>query len=188
MKEEIRKTAKKKRAEMDAGEVCEKSGLIAKHFLASDIYKKAECIMLYMPIGNEADTGKIIDAAFRDGKRVVLPITDLESARITPALITPDCKFVKGAFSVPEPQERREIDPLLIDAVVVPGIAFDKGGARVGFGKGCYDKFLKGTSAIKVGICYDFQIYPKILIEEHDIRMDFLVSECGIIKCEQEDL
>ncbi len=188
MKNEIRKTTKTWRREMDKSEVSQKSELIAEYFLASDIYKRAGCIMLYMPIGNEADTKKIIDAAFCDKKRVVLPITDFESGKITPVLIKADSKFKRGAFSVPEPQEIAKIDPLKIDVVVVPGIAFDRGGARIGFGKGCYDGFLKGIESVKVGLCYDFQIYPNIPIEEHDIRMDWLVSESGIKKCEKEAL
>ena len=64
----------------------------------------------------------------------------------------------------------------------MPGIAFDKHGARVGFGKGCYDKFLAKTQAVKVGFCYDFQLCDEIETDKHDILMDYLVSEKGILK------
>ena len=86
-------------------------------------------------------------------------------------------------FSVLEPCGTETADIKKIDAVLVPGIAFDKNGARVGFGKGCYDRFLKNVSAIKIGVCYDFQICEKICDEEHDIKMDFLISENGMYKC-----
>lgn len=185
MKDEIRKTNKQKRREMSKSEVCEKSRLAAEHFLKSDIYKNANCIMLYMPLGNETDTKDIMSAAFLDKKRVALPKTDAESGKITAVFVENGANFEKGAFFVPEPTEWTEADISMIDAVVVPGIAFDKGGARVGFGKGCYDGFLKGLMAVKIGLCYDFQICDKILCEEHDVRMDFIVSESGVIDCRE---
>ena len=185
MKDEIRKVNKQTRREMSKSEVCEKSRLAAEHFLKSNIYKNSECIMLYMPIGNETDTKEIMNAAFSDKKRVALPKTDAESGKIIAVFAENNAVFEKGAFSVPEPTEWTEADVSAIDAVVVPGIAFDKDGARVGFGKGCYDGFLKGITAVKIGFCYDFQLCPEIPCEKHDVRMDFIVSESGIIDCRE---
>jgi len=68
--------------------------------------------------------------------------------------------------------------------VIVPGIAFDKAGSRIGFGKGCYDMFLDGLNAVKIGFCYDFQVMDEIPSDDHDIRMDFLVTEKGVLRCQ----
>lgn len=184
MKKEIRKTIKEKRSAMDKAEVAQKSAAAAQMFLLSEFYKSARQFMLYMPLGNETDTSEIMKAAFQDGKSVVLPVTDEKSDRITPCLITEETEFIAGAFSVREPAEWKEADMSKTDVIIVPGIAFDRSGARVGFGKGCYDMLLKSSPSVKVGFCYGFQICDEIPFEEHDIKMDYLVTEKGIVKCE----
>lgn len=184
MKDEIRKVYKQRRAWMSHEEVTEKSLAAARLFLNSQIYKKARQIMLYIPLGNETDTTAIIDAAFADGKTVVFPATDEKSGEITPYIASRDTVFIKGAFSVKEPINAKKADMSKTDVVLVPGIAFDKSGARIGFGKGCYDRLLEDSAAAKVGYCYDFQVFGGITPEEHDVRMNFLVTEKGLFKCE----
>ena len=181
MKSEIRKIIKSKRSSMDNAEVVEKSRMASKNFLESEIYKNAGCIMLYMPLGNETDTSSIINTAFCDGKKLTFPVTNAENGEITPYYAAENTEFAKGAFSVREPLKTEVADLEEIDVILVPGIAFDKTGARIGFGKGCYDRLLKDTNAIKVGFCYDFQVCEEFITEEHDIKMDFLVTESGII-------
>ncbi len=182
MKNDLRNTYKKKRELMTKPEVEEKSLLASKHFLSSEIYKKSSKIMVYMPLGNEIDTRHIIKTAFDDGKTVILPVTDAESGDITPCIIRENTEFVKGAFSVAEPMEKETAEVSEIDAVLVPGIVFNKNGDRIGFGKGCYDRFLKNISAVKLGFCYDFQIYDNFSGEKQDISMDYLISEEEMIK------
>ncbi len=184
MKNEIRKTNKERRAKMSREEVAEKSFAAARLFLESRIYKNARQIMLYMPLGNESDTSLILNAAFDDKKTVLLPVTDAKSGEITAYEVCKDTVFEKGAFSIQEPQSAKKADMSKTDVVIVPGIAFSKSGARVGFGKGCYDRLLAHTDVVKVGFCYDFQVFEGIIPEEHDVRMDFLVTEKGLFKCE----
>ncbi len=177
MKNQIRKEMKSIRAAMSKAEVLQKSKAAAECFIKSEIYKKAETIMLYMPLGNETDTSEIIRAAFADRKRIVLPVTDGETGIITPFFYDKDTVLEKGGFSVTEPKNARLAEKSDIDVVIVPGIAFDESGARVGFGKGCYDMFLAGMTAVKVGYCYEFQLCEKISADEHDIKMDCIVTE-----------
>lgn len=185
MKNEIRLLNKKLRTEMDKSEVDSKSRMAAENFLASEIYKNSALVMPYMPIGNETDTSGIIKRAFDDCKKVAFPVTDSKSGEITAYYADADTLFVKGAFSVYEPDSAELADINEIDVVIVPGVAFDKSGARIGFGKGCYDRFLKHISAVKIGFCYEFQICDKIIADEHDINMDYLVTENGLIKCDE---
>ena len=180
MKNEIRKAYKAKRSSIDKAEVLEKSKKVCKHFLESELYKNSEVLMLYMPLGNETDTTDIINKAFADGKRVAFPVTDEESGEITPCYATAETVFEKGAFSVREPKVLDIAEVCDINVVIVPGIAFDKNGSRIGFGKGCYDRLLKNTDAVKVGFCYDLQLCEKIPIYEHDIKMDYIITEKGI--------
>ena len=177
-KAKIRKLNINRRIEMPRREVAEKSAVICTHFLSSDVYKNAKTIMLYMPVGNEVDITTIMDAAFRDGKRVVVPVTDAEN-KIAPFYVTETTQFKVGKFSVKEPQNTEFADPKTIDLVAVPGVAFDKSGNRIGFGKGCYDDFLKGINAVKAGVCYGFQICSEILADPHDVKMDYIICENG---------
>ena len=182
-KNNLRNTYKQKRKEMSVQDAKIKSLSAANTFLNSDIYKNAKQIMLYMPLGNETDTSLIMSGAFADGKRVILPVTEEKSGIITPVYATSTTEFAKGAFLVSEPQNADTADVSQIDVIVVPGIAFDAGGGRLGFGKGCYDMLLQNTSAVKVGYCYDSQVCSKIPAALHDIKMDYIVTEKRFIKC-----
>ncbi len=177
MKNRIRKEMKEKRKSMSQAEVDEKSGLAQKIFIESEQYKKAKSVMLYIPLGNEINTSVIISDAFASGKNVLVPITDSETFEISAYKITENTEFEKGTFSVKEPKEKVRFDKSEIDVVLVPGVAFDRAGGRVGFGKGCYDKFLKHIKAIKIGFCYDFQLIDYIETDNNDINMDYIITE-----------
>ena len=181
-KSEIRKINKDKRKAMTKEEVAEKSALAQKAFLGSELYKNASQIMLYMPLGNEIGTDEMLKAAFADDKKVVLPVTNGETGEITPYLITKDTQFAVGAFKVREPIGAEIADVSKTDLIIVPGIAYDRRGARVGFGKGCYDMLLCNSKAVNVGYCYEYQICDEIEDEAHDMRMDYLLTENGISK------
>jgi len=183
MKNEIRKQNKHIRAAMSKEEIAIKSTSAVRIFLASDYYKNSNQLMLYMPLGNEVDTTEILNTSFRDGKKVVLPVTDKTSGEITPFYVSQDTKLIKGAFSVIEPAGTKIADMTKTDVILVPGIAFDKTGNRVGFGKGCYDRFLKQSPATLIGFCYKFQVCEAIPAEEHDVKMNNIITEEGIISC-----
>ena len=182
-KDEIRKVNKEKRAQMTKEEVLEKSHRASEAFLKSDLYKRSAQIMLYLPLGNELDVSEVLKRALGDKKTVLVPSTDPERFEITPLKVEGESEFRKGTFSVLEPKVKIKGDIKKTDVVIVPGIAFDKSGARVGFGKGCYDKLLGKSDATFVGACFDFQISSEIEIEKTDIKMDFLMTESGIFEC-----
>ena len=179
----VREKAKAARREMTRGEVIEKSYAISLLVLQSDFYKKARSVMLYMPIGNEVSTSLIKADAEENKKRLYYPVTSENTKEIKAYRVKEKTEFKKGGFSIPEPKNAKLASPEEIDLVIVPGVAFSKNGARVGFGKGCYDRFLKDIKAIKVGICYELQLFDEIQEDENDIRMDFVVTENGIEKC-----
>ena len=167
-KEELRAEKIKERKNLPKPVVLEKSLVIQKFFLSSKMYECAKVIMAYMPVSNEVGTEDIIKSAQNKGKRVVLPVTDPKTKEIGEPLET----------------EKEEISK--VDVVLGPGVVFDKNGERIGFGAGCYDRLLKDFKGVKIGICYDFQIDEDIPSQDHDARMDFLISESGIYKCPSE--
>ena len=183
MKNTIRLENKNKRKLMTIDDVLTKSEACQMNFLKTSIYKNAQCIMIYKPLGNETKTDIILNKAISDGKKIVYPVTDEQSGIITPYFADEKTLFKKGAFSVSEPVGVQKTPLDDIDVVIVPGIAFDKSGGRIGFGKGCYDMFLKGFNPIKIGFCYDFQISRSIPTDDNDVKMDYIISENGFFKC-----
>ena len=95
---------KEKRNNMAESEVLSKSALACKAFTQSDFYKNANCIMIYKRLGNEADTEAIIKQALADSKRLVFPVTDQKSGKITPYYADGSTEFDIGGFSVSEPK------------------------------------------------------------------------------------
>ena len=178
-KAEIREQIKRLRAGIGPDDKIARSRTVGEAVLTTDVYKSADSIMLYYSIGNEVDTTMIAEHSFADGKQVIYPVTDEESGRITPIEIVKGARFTRGGFGIPEPSG--EVYTGRIDLVIVPGVAFDHGGGRLGFGKGCYDAFLSHTDAYKIGLCYDVQLLDTLPTEEHDVRMDAVVTESEII-------
>lgn len=173
---------KQKRRNMNPEEVLKRSRTAQNIFLKSNQYQNAKSVMLYIPIGNEIDTSELMKDAFKSGKDVLVPVTNSETFEISAYKITEKTEFEKGTFSVKEPKEKVSFDASDIDVVLVPGIAFDRSGGRVGFGKGCYDKFLKNIKAVKVGFCYDFQITDYIDTDTNDVTMDYIITEKEFIR------
>ena len=88
-----------------------------------------------------------------------------------------------GAFRIEEPDGDNTVDISDIDLIIVPGVAYDRDGNRVGRGKGYYDRLLRRSTATTIGVCYDFQLFDEIDAEEHDIPVHFVVTDrAGVIR------
>ncbi len=166
-------------------ETAEKSRLIRENFLSSDIYRRSDTVMIYMPTGNEADIFSAFEYMLGDNKRVLIPAVTGDDMRAV--VIDSSTVFKKGRFNIPEASEGEYADPAEIDLIAVPGIAFDRTGGRIGFGKGFYDRFLTGTGAVKAALCYNMQITDSVNAEPFDICMDYIFTETEMIKCIKRD-
>ena len=178
---ELRKRLKAERAALDMSDAEKKSAAICAHLISSDIFKNASAVMLYLPIKNEVETTPLIEKAFLEKKTVLVPHT--EEDNIFPVILKKDGILLTGAYNIKEPKDRVIWDGK-IDLCIVPGVGFDMRGARIGFGKGCYDRFFKRYNMKKAGFAYSFQIADKIDAEPHDIFMDIIVTEEGLFYCE----
>lgn len=136
---------------------------------SNDIYRSAHVVMLYHPLWDEVDVRPLFGRALGDGKRVVLPT--VKGDDIVPVEIHSDTEWIVGEYNILEPvAEEYHGD---IDLVLVPGLAFDRQGNRLGRGKGYYDRFLSGhQKAYKLGICFGFQMLESVPAEPFDWRMD----------------
>lgn len=147
-----------------------------------DIYKTSfltglNNFMSYIPIKNEAPVNELNRALINNGKTVSVPLTENNDS-LTPVIYSDFNNTVLGKYNIPEPKVKNIMDPNEIEVVFVPGVVFDKSGNRIGYGKGCYDRFLGKGTYIKIGVCYEFQIVDNISsIENYDVKMDYLLTE-----------
>ena len=136
---------------------------------------KARILMAFYPMADEVDILPLLASLHSKGVQIVVPevVNDKEMVLRN---YSPDATMLSGALGtqVPETEIFNELDK--IDAVLVPGMAFDRDGRRLGRGKGFYDRFLAmlPTSAKKIAVCYPFQIVEQVPTEEHDILMDYV--------------
>ncbi len=158
---------------------------IADIFLQSEIYSSAKQLLLYASFRSETDTYKIFDRALSDGKEVFFPYCVPNSNELQFYRVASRDELNKGAFDIPTPpvSEPRLWHPDGPSVCVLPGLAFTRSGARLGYGRGYYDTFLQQTNLCTIGLCYDFQVVETIPTESHDRLVQYLCTEKGLIPC-----
>ncbi len=186
-KKRLRKKFLEMRRELTFEAVWRKSAIIEKTLVETALFKNASRIALYSSCKNEVLTDGIFTGnrlqkkeffyprIFRGAVMMrFLPVTALEELSI-------------GAYDIREPvAEKKDIPPGDLDLIVLPGVAFSTGGARLGFGKGYYDRVLEGVKSTLVGLAYDFQIVDSIPTETFDVRMDYIITDKRLIRCPEE--
>lgn len=187
-KAELRKEIKMKRRALTADEVCTASAVISDKLWDVPSFLGANTVMVYISSFNEVSTATVTEKLLSLGKRVIVPISDTETETLILSYIEDMSSLSAGAYGILEPQHIRTAQPSDIDCILVPGIVFDKNGNRMGFGKGYYDKLLAQTSAVKIGLCYDFQLMQDIAVEAHDVPMDIIITEKQILEFDRSTL
>ncbi len=181
----VRKRMLAQRKALSAEAVRESSEAIRRQIVGLWEYAEARVIHCYVSAKhNEVDTRRLISGAFEEVKRIVVPLTDLRR-RLDHSEIKGLDELERGVFGLLEPKEqcRRRIGIGEIDLVIVPGLAFDPRGNRVGFGGGFYDRFLSEVQVPKVALAYSFQVVERIEAGPHDVRMDKVVTEGQVYDC-----
>ncbi len=143
--------------------------------------------MLYVSNDNEVQTRGIILRCLFEGKRVAVPSLGVNRKEITPSVITDMSELSEGVFGIKEPghEHIRPFPPELIKTVIVPGIAFDRKGGRIGFGGGYYDRFLRKVSrdAHIWGLAFGFQVMESLPVDSGDVPVQKVITEAGVIDC-----
>lgn len=154
-----------------------KSKIIGSKLLRTQIFRKAKTVMFYIAFGGEVETQDMIKAAIQLGKIVTVPVCKNNRVTLRPCILDEFAKLQRGPYGVCEPSTQRFVSPRYLDIVIVPGLAFDKKGNRLGRGKGCYDRFLKRLpkKIPTIGLAFDFQILPKIPAKTHDISVNKVI-------------
>lgn len=173
-KQELRKSIRTRKRAMTEEEIVEKSKLLAEKFLSSTAYQNAKTIYGYLPYNQEVRTVPMLEQALRDGKKVAVPKCYGDEMKF---LYLDDLTLVeKGYAGIPEPIADEPVADDETALVLMPGLAFDPQGHRIGYGGGFYDKFLsREPNHPTLALCYDFQMLPKLETEEHDIPVDYVI-------------
>ena len=154
---------------------------VREKVLALEAYKRAKTVMAYIACRGELDVSPVIDEILSSGRTLLLPRCEA-GGTLTARIITSPEALLPGAYGIPEPAEDAEIaPPESIDLILVPGLAFDREGARLGQGGGYYDRLLSKTGAVKVGICHEAALIDCVPREAHDIRMDAVITPTALI-------
>ena len=173
-KKALRKQIRDLKRAMTQEQIQKKSFALKNLFCACKQYNEAKTIYGYLPYNQEVRTVPILEQAIADGKRVAVPKVYGDEMRF---IYLDDLTAVaESDMGIPEPvcDDPVANDPTAL--VLMPGVAFDKEGHRIGYGGGFYDKFLAAEpNHPTVALCYDFQVLPKLETEEFDIPVDAVI-------------
>ena len=173
-KKELRRYIRLRKEAMTEREIFDKSQVLTERFLKTDAYKKATTIYGYLSYNQEVRTEAILEQALTDGKRVAVP--KVFGDEMLFIYISGLDQIAAGYKGIPEPVADGPVADDLNALVLMPGIAFDKNGGRIGYGGGFYDKFLATEPDHKtVALCYDFQVVDDLPMEEFDIPVNQVI-------------
>ena len=173
-KKELRRAIREKKRAMTPQEIEAKSARLCELFAASEAYQQAKTIYGYLPYNQEVRTVAMLEQALREGKRVAVPKCYGDEMKFI--YMTDLSQVEKGYAGIPEPIADGPEGDDKTALVLMPGMAFDPQGHRIGYGGGFYDKFLaKEPDHPTLALCYDFQMLPYLETEEYDIPVDTVI-------------
>jgi|AGTN01.1.fsa_nt_gi 5,10-methenyltetrahydrofolate synthetase len=179
MKNKLRKEKLDMRQAMSEHSVQSGSEAITQRLLCLPCVREARRIMTYCATRNEPDMWDFTYALLDMGKQVALPCVTAEG--IVAAEYKRGTQMYRGAYGIQQPVPAPQCAAFEPELVIVPGVVFDLQLCRIGFGVGYYDRFLLGSRAVKIGVCYENQLVDNIEAEPHDVRMDFVVTEDRVL-------
>lgn len=176
-KDALREQAKEARSLLSSSEIAEHSSSIERRLL--DILDGFTTVMVYAAKAPEVETSGLIADLNRRGVRVVVPIIERETASLRLSYLPDPAVLLPSTFNVPEPiGHELPARPEDVEVVVLPMLAFDAEGNRLGYGAGYYDRFLRRyPHPQKIGIAFSCQQAESIPVDENDVKMDWIVTE-----------
>jgi 5-formyltetrahydrofolate cyclo-ligase len=188
-KVELRKRMRTILAAVEPVDVRVKSAAIWERLSALPEFASAEWLLVYVSAGNEVDTHGLIEQLLAMGKRVCVPKFDeTEKQYIVSELKDFHAELAKGQFGImePKPGTARPVEVARLQALLVPGLAFDENGNRLGRGMGFFDRLLRDAHGLRIALAYDFQILSEVPTADHDVRLNFIVTETRSINCQRK--
>lgn len=173
-KKALRKRIREQKRAMTEEAIASASDRLAQQFFATDHYKNASVIYGYLPYNQEVRTVPILIQALRDGKKVAVPKVYGDTMRFI--YLNDLSQVAPSDMGIPEPIADEPVAEEPSALVLMPGLAFDRNGNRMGYGGGFYDKFLaEEPTHPTVALCYAFQLVEKIPTDDNDIPVDLVL-------------
>ena len=178
-KKELRHRLRSLRRSLPTREHQHLSKAIVENIKGLEPFKSARTILAFCPFDGEPDISPLLEEILKEGKDLLIPKVEQESMKL--------CKIrsfdglALGSFCLLEPTQCEEVEPDLVDFALVPGVAFDLKGYRLGMGKGFYDRILGRIRGFKVGVAFSFQVFEEIPCDPWDRRVDAIATEETII-------
>ncbi len=185
-KEEIREEVLKRRLALSNRGIASKSRAICRRLISDSAFVTASVVGLYWPFRNEVLTQPVFHEALAKRKRVGFPLVRVDERRIIYVSVDDESELSAGTYGIREPRliPERVIPPEELDLLVVPGVAFDERGYRIGYGGGYFDRLLaSGVTATRAATAFDMQIVVRVPHEPHDEKVDIIFTEDRIIRC-----
>jgi 5-formyltetrahydrofolate cyclo-ligase len=186
MKQQLRTELLAQRRKLDENFIITQSDNMGEVLYASPYYQQANIIMLFLSMPDEPQMMNIIEHAWRLGKKVCVPHMQEKFGIMDAAIIKSQQGLVRGRFNllVPDPTDLTLVDPKLIDLIIVPAVAYDDEGNRLGMGAGYYDRFIpQAPNATCIGAIWSSQIIDKVPTDQYDRPVHYLLTEDAIIQC-----
>ncbi len=180
-KQQIRREIEAQRGVLDTQWLEAASVRIVENLQSLEVFQSSETVALYMAIAGEVNLDSLFQKCRELGKRTCIPVFNAKEKLYEMAEITPETECSTGHYGIREPLSPALIPMGNVDLVVVPGVAFDRKGNRLGRGGGYYDRLLEEFSGTSVAVTFDFQVLPTIPVEQHDKPVDILVTEMKIM-------
>lgn len=174
-KQELRNQIKNSKRQFTSQQLYELSFAVIQRLLTHPRMREAHVVMLYYSLPDEVYTHTLVDSLLLGGKTVLLPRVTGEGTMELRCYTGP-LSLAKGAYGIMEPTGGLFANHEAIDVAIVPGMAFDMSGNRIGRGKGYYDRFLSHVpNAYKIGVCFPFQMVDSVPAGVHDVNMDEVI-------------
>jgi len=154
-------------------------------YTLKSLLQKYQNVSSYISIQTEISTHLINEWIFLE-KKLILPKVNEDELEFYQVNSLHE-GYVQGAFNLrePNPTEATLISSDHVDAFLIPGLVFDREGHRIGYGKGYYDKALKNAVGVKIGVAFECQLFEQVIQDEHDIQLDYVVTEKKLYKCKK---
>lgn len=160
-----------------------KEAAIQKHLVESPFFQKAQTILFYYPIKEEVSLLPLFEN-YKGEKICCFPRVEKNNHLLTLHHVKKAEELELGPYNIPQPKASAPlINPKQFELIMVPGVLFARDGHRLGYGKGYYDRLLKTTYCLHLGVAFQFQLIDQLPDEPHDVPVDMIVTEEGIIEC-----
>lgn len=181
-KRKLRESFLKKRLSFNIAEIYKNSQKICRNIKSLPQIENKKAIAAYFAVNNEPNLHEVIDFFLKAKKTVVVSafFENLGKYKFVKLSTLENLKI--GPYQIPQPSKLVPFDSENIDLALIPGLAFSEDGLRLGYGKGVYDKLMVNINTLKIGVCFDFQVIDNFTSENHDLRVDFIITEERIFK------